>query len=320
MMNKFFDNIKFWYVNARPYSVPLTVLSWLVAFIYSYKHGGNWLYGLIAFGGILLVHLSTNLADDYFDYKRLIKDEKYLKSVKDIKCKYLKTGQATIKDLKNVIILLLSISAITGIILFFTSGWYVLIFAVIALCIALCYSALSSRGLGDIAVIIAYGPLMYEGLYYVMTSKFSSEILIISLGCAFMVNTILYAHMLMDFDEDVISEKTTLCTILKTKKNALNMFLLFYIIGYGMLVIMFLKSANFFYLLPFISVFFVKDLYKQIKTYPDMNIIITPLKYPFFNKQNIQNKPNAPFLLRFIYTRNISVYYMLLVCLAIILS
>lgn len=65
------DTIKFWINNARPYSVPMTFLSWLVIFCYGVKHGGNILCGLIALIGISLVHLSTNLCDDYFDYQRL---------------------------------------------------------------------------------------------------------------------------------------------------------------------------------------------------------------------------------------------------------
>lgn len=317
-MTKFFDNIKFWYINARPYSVPITFLSWLCAFTYSYMHGGNPIYGLIAFVGISLVHLATNLADDYFDYKRLQVDEKYLKSVKDIKCKYLKTGQATINDLKKVIILLLGISAVIGAILFFTSGWGVAIFAVIGLVIALGYSYLSSRGMGDIAVIIAYGPLLFEGVYYVMTSHLSSEILILSIGCAMITNTILYAHMLMDYDEDIISGKTTLCTKLKTKNNALNFLLFFYLTGYIMFGYMSYKTGNLLYLLPIGTCIFVYDLYKKMQTYPDTNINVNIIKYPFFDKKTMINNPNAPFLLRFIYTRNITVYFMLLACIAII--
>lgn len=317
-MTNFFDNIKFWYTNARPYSVPITFLSWLCAFTYSLTQGGNITYGLIALVGISLVHLATNLADDYFDYKRLIKDEKYLKSVKDIKCKYLKTGQSTIDDLKNVIIILLFISSITGGILFFTSGWYVILFAVIALIIALSYSALSSRGFGDAAVILAYGPLMFEGVYYVMTSNLSFDILILSVGCSMIVNTILYAHMLMDYDEDVISGKTTLCTNLKTKNNALNFLLFFYFTSYIMLICMSIKTGNYFYLLPIITAVFVNDLYKKMQTYPQIDTNINFIKYPFFNKKTIINNPNIPFLLRFIYTRNITVYFMILVCVAII--
>ena len=156
------ENIKFWLKNSRPYSIPITFLSWLAIFVYSLSHGGNAIYGIIAYFGIAVVHLATNLADDYFDYKRLCANPFMLDSTKNCKCKYLKDGCASIDDLKNVIIIMLLIAALPGLILFFTSGWFVIIFALIGLCIALFYSELSSRGLGDLAVIIAYGPLMFR--------------------------------------------------------------------------------------------------------------------------------------------------------------
>ena len=219
---KIIDTVKFWINNARPYSVPMTFLSWLVIFCYSAKQGGNILCGIIALIGISLIHLATNLSDDYFDYKRLSCDEKFLNNSKEIKCAYLRNGQASISDLRNVIILMLFIASICGGILFFLSGWYVILFALAVLPIALLYSQFSSKGFGDVAVILAYGPLMFEGVFYVMTKNLSLDVLILSFACAMFVNTVLYAHMLMDFDEDICSSKRTLCTLLKTKKKALK--------------------------------------------------------------------------------------------------
>ena len=169
------ETIKFWINNARQYSVPMTFLSWLVVFCFSIKHGGNILCGLVSLIGISLVHLATNLCDDYFDYQRLCCDETYLNSSKEIKCRYLRNGQATIKDLQKVIIFMLLIAGICGVVLFYLSGWYVLLFALAVLPIALFYSKLSSKGFGDVAVILAYGPLMFEGVFYVMTKHLSFD-------------------------------------------------------------------------------------------------------------------------------------------------
>lgn len=313
-MNKFINNIKFWYKNARPYSIPITFLSWLVIFVYSLKEQGNAILGLISLIGISLVHLATNLADDYFDYKRLIKNEKYLNSTKNIKCKYLKNSGANINDLRNVIIILLLISALSGLILFFTSGWAVIFFALVALCICLLYSKLSSNGLGDIAVILAYGPLMYEGVYYVMTTKLSFNVFILSIATSMMVNTILYAHMYMDYDEDIISNKTTLCTKLKTKKNALNFLLFFYSIGYLMILWLYLNTSIYLYLLTLITIPPVISLYEFLKTYPQKPANLSVLQKFFINKTYI----NDSFLSRFVYTRNIYILFMLIILTAIL--
>ena len=240
-----FKKISFWLNNARIYSLPITLLNCLVIFIFALKQNGNLLYGILAILGSSLVHMATNLIDDYFDYKILIKDENFINSAQNCKCLYLKTGQATVKELKIAILTFLGIAAVIGGILFFTSGYYVALLALIGLVVALTYQKLSLKGLGEVAIIIAYGPLLYEGIYYVMTSHFSLEVLLLSLACAMFTNTILYAHMLMDFDGDECSHKKTLCRYLGTKTNALNFILFFYISAFILISYLALKIQNY---------------------------------------------------------------------------
>lgn len=323
MIKNLFDNIKFWYKNSRPYTIPITFLTWLVIFVYSLKQGGNILNGIIAYFGIALVHLATNLSDDYLDYKRLIKNGDFSKEEKASKCKYLKDGQATIKDLRNVIIILLIIAGVLGSILFFTAGWKVVLFAFAVLPIALFYSVLSSRGLGDIAVIAAYGPLMFEGVYYVMTKSLSLDVLILSLACSTFVNSILYAHMLMDYDGDVASGKTTLCTRLKTKENALAGLMVFYTIGYILIGYFALKVSNYWLFSTYITLILVLDLYNMMKLYNKDSSSIPKIffwHHPLDNWEKIKDTPTAPFFVRFFYVRNISTYFMLMASLAMLFS
>ena len=319
---KIIDSVKFWINNARPYSVPMTFLSWLVIFCYSAKQGGNVVCGLIALVGISLVHLATNLSDDYFDYKRLSCDEEFLNNSKEIKCRYLRNGQASIQDLRNVIILMLFIAGICGAILFFLSGWYVVLFAFADLPVALLYSKLSSKGFGDLSVILAYGPLMFEGVYYVMTKNLSWDVLILSIACSMFVNTVLYAHMLMDFDEDVCSSKRTLCTILKTKNKALKFMSVFYIIGYLSVILLSVKSQNYLYLISLLTLPLVVELFELLKLYNEDKTILPyaqPWHYPLENWEQVKQTPNASFFLRFMFARNISTWFMLSICFALMI-
>lgn len=321
IINKTVKKFIFWLNCARVYSLPITVLNWFVIFIYSIKHGGNPILGLIAVVGIGFVHMATNLIDDYFDYKILEKDENFKNSAQNCKCLYLKTGQASIKELKAAIITFLAISAAIGAVLFFTSGIYVALLAFLGLIMAITYQKFSLKGLGEIAVIITFGPLLYEGVYYVMTSKFSPEVLILSLACALFTNTILYAHMLMDFDGDECSHKTTLCRNLKTKENALNFILVFYISSYIMILYLAIKSHNYLYLLTYLTTPLIIDLYLSLKNFNNdkTNIPkIYPWHYPLDNWNKIKTTTDAPFYFRFFYSRNIVTTFMLLACLAII--
>lgn len=313
--------IIFWLNCARLYSVPITIFSWAVIYIYSLKSGGNALFGLLALVGIILVHLATNLSDDYFDYKTLSKDEEFFKAAKNCKCAYLKNNQATVTDLRNTILIMLGSAGIIGIFLFFVTGKYVLLLALIGGIIAITYPFFSSNGLGEIAVITAYGPLMFEGVYYVMTKKFSLEVLFLSFACALITNTILYAHMLMDFDQDECSHKTTLCRLLKTKNNALNFILVFYTISFILLGYLAVSSHNYLYFLSYITIPMIIDLYQLLKRYNEDKTSmpkIYPWHKPLENWEAIVKSGDAPFYFRFLYSRNIMVLFMFLICIAII--
>ena len=58
---------------SRVFSLPTTIFSWLVVFTYASINSGNIGYGLLCLFAICLAHLGTNVLDDYFDYKTLIK-------------------------------------------------------------------------------------------------------------------------------------------------------------------------------------------------------------------------------------------------------
>ncbi len=316
-----FKKINFWLDNARVYSLPLTILSWLVIFLYSIKHGGNWFLGIVALVGICFVHLATNLADDYFDYKILSAKEIFINSAQDCKCKYLKDSRATVHELGIAIISMLLIAAVIGVFLFFMSGFYVLILALIALFIVFSYSKLSVKGLGEIAVITAYGPLMFEGVYYVMTKHFSWHALILSFACAFVVNTILYVHMLMDYDGDECSHKITLCRKFNSKDKALNFLFVFYLLAYIMVLWQVLSTKNYLYLISYLTIPATYLLYKTLKVYNfDKTRLPKPSMwmFPLGSASKLETTEDASFYSRFFMVRNIATVYMLFICVAIL--
>ena len=63
---------------SRIFSLPMTIQSWLVIFVFSLIDSGNILYGILALLGICFAHLGANIFDDYIDYKSLIKQVNFL--------------------------------------------------------------------------------------------------------------------------------------------------------------------------------------------------------------------------------------------------
>ena len=166
---------------SRIFSLPMTVLSWLVVFTYAAAGTGNVKYGILALIGISLAHLGTNVIDDYFDYKSLIKQvdfdkKEYLKNAQKTKCRYLLTG--LVKEWEVIFLagIYLFTAFIIGLFFYIRCGEGVLYFGMLGGIIALLYSFMSKVRLSEAAVAIAYGPALFGGVYYVMTKMYSAEV------------------------------------------------------------------------------------------------------------------------------------------------
>jgi len=312
----------FWFNCARLYSLPMTIMSWLVIFLWALKENGNIINGIIALIGISFAQLATNLFDDYMDYKILSKDEKYISFAHKQKCFYLRDGSVTPETLLKVIGIFCAISFITGVILTLTSGWTVVFLAFIGGLIVLSYPKFSVIGLGDLLVIAAFGPLLFEGVYYVMTGSFSFDVLILSFSVAMMTEVLLYAHMIMDYDSDKISHKKTLCGFFKNKNDALKLLCFFYLIAYLLIAILAVRISNYYLFATFLTIPLAVSLYSHLKTYNSDKTNMPKIhwwNYPLDNWKYILKEGNETFYFRFFQARNLMMYFSLLLCIAILL-
>lgn len=251
--------IWFWLKNSRLFSLPMTLLSWLVVFTFSFS--GNKLNGVLALVGIAFAHLATNLFDDYIDYKTLTDD------CQQCKCAYIKEGRATINDVLKVVIIYLSIASIVGLILFLRCGMPVIYLALAGGIIALFYAELSKRGLSEIAVGLAFGPLLFEGVYFVMNREFSFSVLIMSLAVVMFTIGLMYVHTVLDFEGDIKSKKRTLAVRLKTKERAINGVFVVYGLGFVFSIILAFLLNNYYILASLILLPLVFDLHNSLKSF-----------------------------------------------------
>lgn len=253
--------IWFWLKNSRIFSLPMAILSWLVIFVYALKNGGNILNGVIALIGISFAQLATNLFDDYVDYKNLPPNSQ------QAKCSYIKEGKATLNDILKIVIFYLSISCLTGLFLFLRCGFPVIGLAVIGGIIALLYAKLSQRGFSELAVGITFGPLLFEGVYFVMTGNFSFDVFIMSLAVVMFTIGLMYTHTVLDFEGDMCSHKKTLVCRLGNKTKAINGVFIVYGLGYLFTLILAYIMKNPDILATFVLVPLVFNLRNSLKSF-----------------------------------------------------
>ena len=286
-------NIYFWLKNSRLFSLPMTLLSWLVVFVFALKQGGNIINGLIALVGIACTHLATNLFDDYVDYKILPENSQ------KCKCAYIKDGKATLNDVLRAVITYLSFATICGFILFLKCGFPVVILAIIGGIIALIYAKLSQRGLSEIAVGIAFGPLLFEGTYFVMTKSFSLEVFTLSLAVVMFTIGLMYVHTILDFEGDMCAHKKTLVCRIGNKNLALKGIFIVYGLGYLFTLTLAFMIKNYYLLITFALIPLIFRMYNYLKTYTC-------------------GGEEKEFYFRLLQARNLMVYYSLLTTLFLV--
>lgn len=326
---KIINSIWFWLKAARVHTWPMSFMSWLVVFCFAVKLGGNVFLGIVALFGIVLAHFGVNLIDDYFDYKREVGTIKSSEEKKNIKmqkgkCKYLLDEKATPKQLLIAIIVYFALASLIGLYLLIVCGWPVAAFAAVAAILSLFYPYLTYWGLSEIAVALNFGPLLFAGTAFVMLGYVPIDLILLSISTGLLTVGLLHTHALMDFDFDVKDKKRTLCTVLGSKQNALLALGLMMFIAYiNIIVGVIVKTFSPMTLLTFLTIPLAVSLYKLMKSSLEHPEILQEKKLwmgPMEHWEEIKANNAQNFMLKFYLSRNIMMFFTLLLCLSLIID
>lgn len=254
--------INFWFMKvSRGYSLPMSITNWLVIFSLGILNNGNIFYGILALIGFMFAQMGTNVFDDVIDQILKVPKQKY-------KSTHLDNGETTIKTILILAIVYFVIAAAIGLFLTIKCGWLIIVLATIGGLIALFYPRANHFALGELAVGLTFGPLLFIGVYYVMTKTITIETIFISIPVVIFTVAVLMAHALMDYDFDKNSNKKTLCILVGSKTKALNLIT-------GLLILAYLLTITLIHLgyLPILaaislpSAILIIPLYKNLKQY-----------------------------------------------------
>lgn len=309
---------------SRIFSLPMTIMSWLVIFTYSITVAGNKLYGFIALLGVCLVHLAANVLDDYFDYKTLIKQvnfdkKEYLQNSQKTKCRYLISGMIQEKDMLYWALFYLFFAGLIGLYFYLKCGVGVLYFAIIGGLIAFLYSFLSKIRLSELAIAIAYGPALFGGIYYVMTKTYSWEVFVLSIPTMFITVILLYIHTVMDFEFDIKEGHNTIANAFDSSLDSLVVLKWLILFAYSAPIILcILDIADWQVLLCWLTIPLAIDLYESMVDYTVNSESIPEHRWFHFPMEDMRGASN--FMIRMYQSRNLTIYYTLLFVLGLVLS
>lgn len=314
---------------SRVFALPTTIFCWLVVFVYSLLDSGNVLYGLLAFVGLVFAHFGTNVIDDYFDYKSLIKQvgfdkSEYLKNSQKTKCRYLVSGVMKETDLLMLAGVYFLLAVIVGLFLFIKCGTPVLYFAFYGGVIALLYPFVSRICLSEVFVALAYGPALFGGVSYVMTGTYSKDVFLVSIPTMIMTVILLYIHTVMDYEYDCGEGKCTIANRFNSRLDALIVLKIFLIIAYiAPILLCILDILDWQIFLTYLTIPLAVDLYKSLEDFACNPENVPERKWyhkPMSELKRLKEDGEIAFMFRICQARNLMMYYSIFFVIGILLS
>lgn len=154
--------------------------------------------------GVLALHTSVNVLNDYFDYQSgidiITTPTPFSGGSRILPSKELRPGSVLAAG-----ILFLVVGAGTGIYFLLKFAFNPLLVAILAITLAsvIGYSHFARWGLGEFIVSLNFGPFMLLGTYYVQTGTISLEPIIIGLTLGILTAGILYINEFPDTQADM---------------------------------------------------------------------------------------------------------------------
>ena len=267
------DIISRWLIATRAAVLIMTFLSAAFAGIFAWRAGafdwGRWL--LLAFG-LVLAHATNNLLNDYTDYTRGVDQDNYYRA--QYGPQPLVHGLLTKRQLLTYAAVTGLAALACGIPLVLLSGWWTLLLLGLGIFFVLFYTwPLKYIALGEITVLLVWGPLMIGGGYYAITGSWDWSVVIASLPYALGVTGVIFGKHIDKYEADKERKIYTLPVVIGEKPAR--------VILLGMLVLQYLFT---FYLI--LSGFFTWVMAAVLLAVPSFRRI-----WPMFKAPKPAEKP-----------------------------
>ncbi|MDE5810932.1 MAG: 1,4-dihydroxy-2-naphthoate octaprenyltransferase [Muribaculaceae bacterium] len=175
-----------------------------------------WLPALLCFVFAILAQIASNFANEYFDFKAGLD-----KPGREGPRRGVTEGDITPRQMLIATCATLALACAVGCSLIYWGGWW-LIAAGAAIALGVfAYSAgpypLSRHGLGEVGVILFFGVVPVNLIFYIMTGTARGDVVIASVGAGLMAANILIVNNYRDREDDSAVGKTTLAVKLPPK-------------------------------------------------------------------------------------------------------
>lgn len=185
----------------------------------------NWLHFALAVAGVILLHLGSNVMNDYFDVKDGTdgaNNDYFLQFSGGSRA--IELGLITLEGAKRLGLSLIAVAALAGLYLSWATGITTLLIGLAGLALGYLYTAppvrlVARKGLGELSITLAFGPLVTAGVVYVLTQQLSPLAFLIGLPAGLLTANILLINEFPDAASDATTGKNHLVVTFGKEKS-----------------------------------------------------------------------------------------------------
>lgn len=199
-----------WLMACRPETLPAAAAPVVIGAAMAYGDGVfHFLSALICLLCALLIQIGTNLANDYFDFKKGVDT-----SERTGPTRVTQAGLLSLKAVKKAFIFTFALAILASIYLVVRGGLPIIVIGILAIASGILYTAgpkpLGYIGLGELFVFIFFGPVAVAGTYYAQSFAWNNAALGAGLGTGALSVSMLCVNNYRDMPTDALSGKRTL--------------------------------------------------------------------------------------------------------------
>ncbi|MEM8485636.1 MAG: 1,4-dihydroxy-2-naphthoate polyprenyltransferase [Bacteroidota bacterium] len=199
-----------WMAAVRPKTLWAAVAPVLIGVAMAIAAGVvHWLSAGLALLGALFIQIGTNFFNDYADFKKGADTE-------DRKGP-LRVTQAGLVSARTMLVataLVFGLAVVSGGYLMWRGGWPIVLIGILSIISGFMYTAgkysLAYMGLGDLFVLIFFGPVAVGGTYFVQALSINNTVLLAGLAPGLLAVAILLVNNIRDVEEDRLAGKKTI--------------------------------------------------------------------------------------------------------------
>jgi len=204
------SKVKIWILAARPKTLWAAVAPVLIGTAMAFGSGhGAWLPATAALFGAVMIQIGTNLSNDYFDYQKGADAGDRLGPMR-----VTQAGLVKPETMKVAFAAAFALAGGAGAYLTWHAGWPVIVVGGLSILCGILYTAgpfpLGYVGLGDLFVLVFFGPVAVGGTYYVQALDITGTVIVSGFAPGLFSVAILTVNNLRDIDGDAKVGKKTL--------------------------------------------------------------------------------------------------------------